>query len=454
MEHKKLLKSLMIITGIIIIIIIIVILSLMGEGKMEEKELGQATKNQIDPIINPNNEYKEEDSPTRFYTIELVLKKYIEYLHLDYEKKETVEDTIVNAYEISSEEEKKEKIIDVLDIDFIKENNITINNIDQYIVMDTDEVKSLRALKMNVLEKEQFKTYGVQIQYTTQSGKNNIEYFIVTLDEFNSTYMIKPLKDINDISEIKLTDKKSYDKIENRNKNNKYSYYRINDEEMSAKYFRTYRDLMINNTEEAYNKLSKEYREKRFKNYDNFKQYVEKNKQEITRADINQYLVEKNGDNKEYVCKDGNENMYIFTTLSVANYTVKLDTHTIDSNEFKETYDSANEQNKIAMNVSKWASMINTRDYQAAYNVLDETFRNSNFGSVENFENYMREMYPKYYNINIKDVKKESNAYVADVEIQEKDYSTVTGAGTYQNNIIMQLKDNREFVMSFYVRRH
>ena len=109
MEHKKLLKSLMIITGIIIIIIIIVILSLMGEGKMEEKELGQATKNQIDPIINPNNEYKEEDSPTRFYTIELVLKKYIEYLHLDYEKKETVEDTIVNAYEISSEEEKKEK---------------------------------------------------------------------------------------------------------------------------------------------------------------------------------------------------------------------------------------------------------------------------------------------------------------------------------------------------------
>lgn len=459
MEGKEILKKMIIILAVIVIIIIVVLFLISG-NKGNEKQLEKATHNQVDPVINEKNENKEETSPTRFYTVEIALKRYLECVKLDYEKHlseeevETGESTKANIYDISSEEEKTEKILKLLDTDFIKENNITRNNLNKYVNMDTDEIVSVRTMQMKVLEKEQFKTYSVKIQYVTESGKKDVEYFVVTLDEFNSTYMVKPVNNVENIDEIKLDAKKSYSKIENNDNFNKYSYARVDDAEMTAKYFRQYQNSLINDTEEAYNILEKEYKEKRFGNYETFKHYVEKNIQELSKAHIEQYLVNKSNDSKEYVCKDQNENIYIFKATSVANYAVQLDTYTIDSDEFKETYDSANDQNKVAMNISKWESMINKRDYQSAYNVLDETFRNNNFGSVENFEDYMRTMYPKYYNINIKDVKKESNAYVADVEIQEKDFNTVTGAGTYENKIILQLKDNRDFVMSFYVRRH
>ncbi len=457
MESKKLLKKLML---VILVMIIIVILILLITTRSGGKKLEDATYNQVDPIINEKNEYKEESSPTRFYTVEAALKRYLDIVHLDYENQLTEEEiesgksTNSAIYRVSDEKEKIEKIISLLDVDFIKENNINNGNLNKYISIDSDEINSARIIKMNVLEKEQFKTYGVEVQYVTKSEKNNVEYFIVTLDEFNSTYMVKPLRNIENISQIKLEPNKEYDKIENNDDVNKYSYVRVDDAEMTAKYFRNYKELMIKDTEEAYDLLSKEYREKRFGDYEQFRQYVDKNKQEISRANIKQYLVNKLTDSKEYICKDSNENIYIFTAASITDYNVKLDTYTIETKEFKETYDVANEQNKVSMNIDKWISMINNRDYKAAYNVLDETFRNENFGSLERFEEYMREMYPKYYNVDIQDVKKESNAYVAEVEIQEKDYSIATGAGTYQNNIIMQLKDNREFVMSFYVRRH
>lgn len=455
MENKKLLKRL-IITILVIIVIIIAILFLVGGNK--EIKLNEATHKQVDPIINEKNEYKKEESPTRFYTVEAALQKYLDLVHLDYEnqlKDEEIEEgksTKASIYGVSKQEEKIDKILNLLDVNFIKENNITNKNLDKYISIDEDEIDDATITKMNVLEKEQFKTYGIEVQYITKSEKTNIEYFIVTLDEFNSTYMVEPLKDIENINEIELDANKNYDKIENKENINKYSYVRIDDAEMSAKYFRQYKEMMIKNTEKAYNMLAKEYRDKRFGNYDKFKQYIEKNKQEISRTYIKQYLVNKTENGKEYICKGGNENVYVFNATSVTDYTVQLDTYTIETKEFKETYDMASEQNKIAMNIDKWILMLNNRDYEAAYNVLDETFRNENFGSLESFEEYMREMYPKYYNVDIQDVKKESNAYVTELYILQKD--DAVEKISIKNNIMMQLKDNREFVMSFYVRRH
>ena len=50
------------------------------------------------------------------------------------------------------------------------------------------------------------------------------------------------------------------------------------------------------------------------------------------------------------------------------------------SDKFKETYDKGTDLEKVSLNIDKCLKMIQNRDYYNAYNILDETFRNNNFG--------------------------------------------------------------------------
>ena len=130
-------------------------------------------------------------------------------------------------------------------------------------------------------------------------------------------------------------------------------------------------------------------------------------------------------------------------------YKVRLDTYTIMPDNFKETYDSSNEQYKVAMNIDKWIDMLNNRDYHSAYQYLDETFRNNNFGSEEAFEQYMREHFPLHYQLKIGQFTETNNTYTQYIVLTD-----ITGETNEEidNTIIMQLKDDYDFVMSFSVQ--
>ena len=181
-------------------------------------------------------------------------------------------------------------------------------------------------------------------------------------------------------------------------------------------------------------------------NVENFENYISSNYQELSGITIRQYLVNRYDDYIEYVCKDQYENLYIFNVTAVKEYTAKLDTYTIPTDKFKEQYDNGETQTKVMMNVDKWIDMLNNRDYTAAYNVLDETFRNNNFSSEEAFEAYMRENYPLHYSIDYISYQEEMNTFVQTISLKD---ITNESADTKQMTIIVQLKDNYNFVMSF-----
>ena len=183
----------------------------------------------------------------------------------------------------------------------------------------------------------------------------------------------------------------------------------------------------------------------------NYKKYVENNYQELSEIVFSQYLVNRYDGYIEYVCRDQYKNLYIFDVTAVKEFTAKLDTYTIATEKFLETYENATAQGKVQMNVNKWFLMLNNRDYHAAYNVLDETFRNENFGSEETFEAYMRQMNPLHYEISLETFSEQSDVYT-----QEIKYYDITGQNQLknENTIIMQLGEGTDFVMSFFVRRH
>ena len=99
-----------------------------------------------------------------------------------------------------------------------------------------------KAIKMNVLDGERIKKYSVygKIVDTMGNSQDYNAYFIVTIDDNNTTFMIEPLQSdrYSDLNEIVI--KKDVDSIEKNDKNT-FVYNRLKNEDISFKYFSDYK---------------------------------------------------------------------------------------------------------------------------------------------------------------------------------------------------------------------
>ena len=129
------------------------------------------------------------------------------------------------------------------------------------------------------------------------------------------------------------------------------------------------------------------------------------------------------------------------------DYTVKLDTYTIITDKFKEEYANGNDNKKVIMNMDKFIQMINNKDFKSAYQVLNNTFKENNFGSEEAFKQYMKNTYYNYNNIVINDFSSENNTYICKTTITNKENEEETK----DMNIIMKLNHGTDFEMSFEI---
>ena len=198
--------------------------------------------------------------------------------------------------------------------------------------------------------------------------------------------------------------------------------------------------------------MNQEYRNKRFGNYETFSKYVDNNLQDIAKLSFTQYLVNNYDGYKEYVCKDKYENLYIFHETAVMDFTLMLDTYTLDNEKFLEKYNSSDDQYKVAMNIDKWIQMLNCRDYSSAFKVLDETFRTDNFANdVDKFEAYMRQYFPDHYELDFGEFSEETGTYIQDITLKD-----ITGQNEEEisKTIYMELGEGTDFVMSFNLSRH
>lgn len=448
MNSSKKLKIgiLILFAAIISLIIVIFVIKVKDKGNKEYKEEQQG--------VEIKNDIQQVTSQTMFYTVQNAIQKYLSYTHLDIneeiEEENNKSQTMAEIYKISTEDEKKQAIIDFLDEKYVEKNNIDKRNIHNFIDISTSKINKCLIKEIYTLENVQIQPYivNVELQIEDANGEKTKKEckYIITLDTYNATFMVEPIKKDINIEEIQLS--KEIESIE-VNSRNKYVYIRLNDGEISEKYFSEFKEIILNNQEEAYNLLDKEYRNIKFKDLKDFRNYVEKNREEIIKNNISKYLVNKNTEYTEYICMDNYQNVYVFKVYAVKDYNVKLDTYTIPTEKFKTEYNKSKDQNKTMLNIDKWIQMLNNRDYRAAYEVLDETFRNNNFGSEEKFEQYMREKFPLHYELEFGEYSNES-----DVGIQKIILTDITGEDStiIENTIIMQLKDNYDFVLSFEIK--
>ena len=277
-------------------------------------------------------------------------------------------------------------------------------------------------------------------------------YFILNIDNSNSTYSIEPIFNVNNVNDIELnTEELTIEK----NRYNTYVQKEYTEEDICEQYMTMYKALMLSNTNEAYKYLDNEYRNLKYGSLQEYKDFIISNNDDINDFEMKAYSINGN----RYVCKDGKDNFYIFNVNKVLDYTVVLDTYTVDLPEFTEKYNKVNAQEKVALNINKVITALNNKDYKYIYNKLADSFKDNYFNNEDELKEYLSNKLYDNNEINFGKFSDEGNGiYTYEIELSEisnENEAAQEGKGDnfarIKMNVVMQLKEGTDFVMSFSI---
>ena len=443
---KKLLISIAIVIIIIICIIVCIILRNNAKPKIEESTYDQTIEEVEKETVT------EQEDRELIYNVEQCISSYLDIININ-NSSYYMYDGNGNLQKFVNEDE---KILNVLSTEYIAENNITIDNINNYIEKLSEDVFFI-PLQTHYLKNGYVYKYAV-LGYITDFDYNFIKNIalIVNLDIANSTYSIEPVKaEINNTKNIELTN--TLNSIE-KNEDNIFSYISTNAEDDCKRFLDNYKKMALSNPQEAYNRLNEEYRNLRFGSLEKYEKYIKENREDIKVMQLNQYMINNENEKTQYICKDNYGKIYIFEGKNLMDLSIQLDTYTIETSSFKEQYEEGNEEVKVQMNINKFILMINNQDYETAYNLLDESFRNNYFKTLEDFELYIRNKAYKYNDFEIKSFNANGNVYICGVNLWDStggkyvDETKGTSAGyIYEWTFYVQLGEEKDFTISFEV---
>ena len=363
---------------------------------------------------------------------------------------------IVNNYITANANENTKKLISILSPNFINKYQITEKNVlDKLHIPQRENMYQNYNLTINDMVYIQLddSTYLYIVSGKCRIvGKDTIFDInvMIELDSVNKLYNLYPEQYIKDnkLDEIKIgAEKIAYTKEEITNREyNKYTYFTVKHSEIVYKYMEDLKEFLLYYKDDAYNKLDSEYGKKRFKDKKQFDDYLIENNERIQLMQLSKYKIERYSDYTDYICADKFDNYYIFREIDgVMKYSVFLDSYTIDFESSIKKYNEANSAEKVGYNIQKCIEAINNKDYTYVYNKLDETFKNNNYKTEDEFKRVIKNNLFDINKIEKATRNNEGNTFV---------YEVIVKNGRKQEEekkltIIMQLKENNDFVMSF-----
>ena len=415
---------------------------------------------EYDGVIIVNNTLRKVSVRNNYYTVKNIVEKYYYALSdlnkeeiLYFEDEEESEDSKIDGNEITKtltteEENKRKRIYNFFNENYIQETNLSIDNLqdklgnynDLYVLIKEMYVRDIteyckvyfvfgNIIEKQTLEKEDFK---LMIETDTNNGTFNI-YTSDYIDK-NNLYELSKDKDFEmDITEIK-----------NR-KYNTYKYEHINDETYATDLLSNFtQSIKYLGTDYSYDKLDKEYKEKRFNEKSDYEKYVTENKKEITTALLDYYKVDKYNEYTQYVCMDRQGRYYIFRENANMDYSLLLDIYTIDLPEFIKKYEIATTEEKVKLNIEKIVEALNGRDYNYVYSKLAKEFKANYFKTYEDFEKYAEKTFDIGNKITYNQYTESENYSTYKITLKGKN-------GTLTKTIVMKLEEGTDFIMSFNV---
>ena len=349
----------------------------------------------------------------------------------------------------------KEELMNVVSSRYIKEYNINESNI-----LDIIEIPKMTNInqyyKIVILDiltvriDQKTSLYIVKGKGRLVGNSDVFEYNImIEVDNNQSVYSIYPSQYLKDKGYDKLVQGNQINYTANniiKNKDNEFMHTLKDDLEMAKEYFNNYTEMLAYYKQDAYNKLNFQYMKEKFGSEQNFYNYLEEIKYIIYTMQINKYKVYHTKYYTDYVCTDQYENHYIFRQKNgIMDYTVFMDSYTVDLDTYKENYNNGNEVNKVKMQIEKFNQMLNTKDYNAIYNKLNSVFKQNNFNNVSNLKEYLQKNSYEINDIEIDDSYLNEDYYICECTLRNSKNTNEDK----KINIIIKLIDYNNFEMSF-----
>ena len=155
-----------------------------------------------------------------------------------------------------------------------------------------------------------------------------------------------------------------------------------------------------------------------------FENYINNHK-EVSQAEANY---------NELISNSGNENNKQFTESEIEN-TVTNKVMTLP------------EKNRMQIYFGKFISYIEEKDYENAYKLLNENFKNNYFDTIEKFEEYMKK-YPSSMAVEYLNFERQGELFVLTVNIKDVFNSS---ASVINQRVVIRENEANDFTISFQV---
>jgi len=412
---------------IVIIIILLGILLSANKKKVEEygEELPSEISEKVPEGLNP------QDDPEMFYSVSNYVQSYLDYGSINFETRED-----------KTLEEKCEMFLDILNENYKKRNNLNSNNIIEHMYKGENHLAFYPLHMKQLIEGNIFinVVHGIIEDYETGDYLQNA-YYIVRLDVNTYAVDVEPVNNVKSIDEVQISKDTKEIML---NDYNEYVSVTINIPNLINRYMSNYKILCKNYPDLAYNYLDKEYREKRYGSLEEFKQEVSKESNED--IIMKSYKVEQQEGYRRIVCLDEKGKYYIINETSTMEYTLILDTYTINIPEFSEKYQKANAQEKVVLNIDRFMKALNDKNYKFAYSVLADSFKERNFKTLSDFENYAKANFYENNKFSYEKFGNEADTYYTyEVKILNDGTEDIGKTKTF----IVLLKTGTDFELSF-----
>lgn len=427
MKSVKKMKFIIIALVLLLIILIGVFILINKANNTNTSSKDDIEKRQDTVIKLAQNTVKEKNTYTIIYLNDIV-QKLFDYI---------ANNSINTVYNLTS-------------LNYIQKNNITANNV------STIYTNSKGKITYYIQDVYSIQTYE-EISYyiygrTLKNAENKVgDYYIkINVDLQNKTFSIEPLKvdEYNkakngEINQIKSTDIQI-------NANNKYNVESFSTEKLTRRYINDFIFKMKYIPDVAFSTLDEKYRNKKFSNIDEFKSYIENNSERFNNFILKSYWKDIKNDSIEYEVEDINNYYYKIKASSGMDYTIILDDYTVESNEYVQKYNSSSDSTKIATCINKFFKLIDSKEYKSAYAYLDDTFKQKNFDTVGKFETYAKQNFFNNNTVTISSAEKVGDIYSCKVQIKS---GVSVAAMSKDITVIIKLKENTDFVMSFSINK-
>lgn len=447
MKRKKLLIL------IIILIVMLIILTVCVIGLKQQIQYNIISEDEGITDIIIDSKLKKVSNRNNFYVVKSCINKFYTSYTTIYESEN---DNYVMDEEAKTSIEKEQKenaeiIYNMLDSKYIEFKGITKENILTKLEKINDSIVNIT----NMYVSEKSNNILIYIVNGTlrerMTGEISNFEMMVEVDSINKTFTVflqdyidEKYKDLQLGKDIDIEVPENIEK----NENNLYDFRSISDDTYSTDLLNKYKEEILYNSELAYEHLDEEYRNKRFGTLENFKIYAKNNVRRNVIMQIDKYQKTVKDGYTQYVCIDQNGNYYIFKETAVMQYSLILDTYTIDLPEFIEKYNNSAENEKVMLNIQKILEALNSGDYKYVYDKLDNTFKANYFKTQANFEEYIKKNFYTQNKITYGDYQKNGDVYIYNVQISDLNNNNSVAKS---KKIVMQLKEGTDFVMSFNV---